>query len=151
MKLMQISDLHLGARLTGFTNNYKKKIRQDTLDLLKRIPILMTQESIAGLIIPGDLFDNQENSPLWIFQVNKMFNQILESGKFVVYATGNHDYWIKEHHFEALRLNADFILFSNSKAMTNSIVRDGEVLNFHGIGYDANQPKISIILDSFME
>jgi DNA repair exonuclease SbcCD nuclease subunit len=82
---------------------------------------------------------------MWVFQINKMFHQILESGKFVVYATGNHDYWISEYHFEQFKSHEKFVLFCTPTPKTSRIDFGEETAYFHGVGYEVNQPNRSII------
>ncbi|MCK8058264.1 MULTISPECIES: metallophosphoesterase [unclassified Fusibacter] len=145
MKVLQISDMHLGASLTGFPSTYKTRIRTNATEIINKIPMFMREHEIDGLIIPGDLFDNEKNAHRWIFLINKMFEQILSDSKFVVYASGNHDYWIGRNHFRGLGDYDKFVLFDSANPESSLFTHKGVQICAHGVGYEVRQPYEPII------
>ena len=94
MKLIHMSDLHLGKRVNEYS------MIEDQEYILKRILTAIREEEPDGILIAGDVFDRQvpseEAVKLW-----DGFLLSLAKKKIPVYAiSGNHDSVIRfsEHH-----------------------------------------------------
>lgn len=144
MKILLIADLHLGATLTGFSVGGAKRIRDYMWQALSALPTLVKQQTVDMVIIAGDLFDQRQIDPNWFYRVNHIFQRLIDLSCVVVYATGNHDYFIDHHYFGGLANAAEFILFCEERVETRRIEVASKSVAVHGIGYKQRQPARSV-------
>lgn len=140
MKILLIADLHLGAALSGFSAGGAKRVRDYMWQALSALPELVKQQAIDMVIVAGDLFDQRQIDPNWFYRVNHIFQRIIDLSCVVVYATGNHDYFIDRHYFGGLAEQARFILFCDERVETKRVEIAGKSVAIHGIGYTQRQP-----------
>ena len=85
MKLIHLSDLHLGKRLNEFPLIDEQK------DILSKVLKIIDEEKVDGVIIAGDIFDKSVASGEAISLFDDFLSSLL-SRKLKVYAiSGNHD------------------------------------------------------------
>ncbi len=135
MNILHIADLHLGARLSGFTMQGKKHIRKKIEEAKINLENLAKNPAYDGIVLVGDILDSKDVSPYHIKYLENLFKEVLDRGVFVVYATGNHDYFISEKHFSKIIDNPIFILFTKELVERREIVYKNQKIAFYGIGY----------------
>lgn len=143
MKILHFSDLHLDARYLDLNIPTKRKVREHIQSVFTRLISDALEPEIDGVLFVGDIFDNPKTSIQWLFRVQAAFKSLLEAGKFVVYATGNHDYWVNANHFSELTDYEHFILFTGSDIQTRQFETKGRSVAVHGLGYNCEQPQLS--------
>ncbi len=141
MKILHIADLHLGAKLSGFNPDGIKFIKSQIDKALAKLQDMLTSEQYDGIVLVGDIFDSPQVSPYYIKKLERIFKLALDRGAFVVYATGNHDYFISEKHFSSLLSYDKFILFTEDKILRQVITHHNQKLAFYGIGYHTYHPQ----------
>ncbi len=146
MKILQIGDMHLGAKLSGVEKREaKKEIRSLISQTVDEIEQSLKSEEYDGLILTGDIFDSENISYYWINKVSNIISTVLNRGGFVVYATGNHDCFVREEIFNNLPPNTGrFKLFNREKFEHLDISIKGEEYRIHGIGYESFNPRQNI-------
>ncbi len=144
MRFIHTSDLHLGAKLSGFNPDGIKFIKSRIDKALSKLEAMIASEQYDGLILVGDIFDSKNISPYYIKKVEKIMKTLLDRGGFVAYATGNHDYFISEKHFNSLLTYDKFILFTEDKISRKEIIHNRQKIAFYGIGYQTYHPKESL-------
>ncbi len=144
MKILQISDLHLGALAPSLTAFSAADITAEMWRIILRISDIVEQNNIDIVLIAGDLFDHENIESNWYYLVTNMIETILKRGKVVVYATGNHDYFIQPNHFKMLFDYTNFILFTEATPAVKSISYQNKIIAFYGVGYDVQQPQKTI-------
>ncbi len=142
MKILHFSDLHLDAPYLELSIPSKRKIREHVQSVFNALIRDALKPEIEGVLFVGDVFDHSKTSIQWLFRVQGAFKSLLEAGKFVVYATGNHDYWINKNHFKELEDYEHFILLSGDQVETRQFQLRGRLVAIHGLGYSCEQPQL---------
>lgn len=142
MKILHIADTHLGVKLNSFSNKARELIKQNIIDKTNEILNIVKLDNYDGIILSGDIFEASNISYYWINYFEKLFSYILNSGGFVVYLTGNHDYFINESYFYSSK-NENFILINEEKLVDKIIDVKGEKLRIVGVGYSSNSPRLN--------
>ncbi|MFA6829812.1 MAG: exonuclease SbcCD subunit D [Bacilli bacterium] len=91
MKLLQISDLHLGKRLKEFS------LFDDQKSILNQALQLMKSKEIDSLLLCGDIYDTTTPSSEATSLFDDFLSQLDEIGKPVFIISGNHDSADKLH------------------------------------------------------
>ncbi len=141
MKFLHIADMHLGAKLSGFNPDGIQFIKSRIDKALSKIQDMLSSERYDGILLVGDIFDSPKVSPYYIKKLEKIFKIALDRGAFVVYATGNHDYFISKKHFNSLLSYDKFILFTEDHIIRKEIIHNNQKIAFYGIGYQTYHPK----------
>ena len=85
MKLIQISDLHIGKKIKGFS------LIEDQQHILNQVIETATKEKVHGIIIAGDIYDTS----IPTIEAVNLFNEFLSSlhlrGVKCYIVSGNHD------------------------------------------------------------
>lgn len=140
MRILHISDLHLGAKLSAFTPSAIREIRLFMEQGLSEIKKSLSEGYYDALILAGDILESENVSAYNLRFIESCLESVLNSGGFAVYATGNHDYWISEKHFKAIADNERFILFTDGGVKRREILYKGQKIAIYGIGYTSIHP-----------
>lgn len=85
MKLIHLSDLHLGKRVNGFS------MMEDQRYILKQILELAQEEHPDGLLIAGDVYDKGIPTVEAVQLLNDFLCRLAQAGIPVLLISGNHD------------------------------------------------------------
>ena len=85
MKLMHLSDLHLGKRLNEFS------LHEDQAYILHQITGLVREERPDGILIAGDLYDKPVPPAEAVGLLDRFLSDLAETGAQVFVISGNHD------------------------------------------------------------
>ena len=84
MRLMHLSDLHLGKRINEFS------MLEDQRYILKQILNLADTERAEGVIIAGDIYDKTVPSAEAVQTFDRFLTGLADRGKKVFVVSGNH-------------------------------------------------------------
>lgn len=140
MRFLHCSDMHLGAKLSGFRAEGMRFLRSGIDGALRELQTLAEHPRYDGLLFVGDIFDAPAISPFYMRSLERLFQLALDRGAFVVYATGNHDYFITERHFSSLLAYQNFVLFCKEEVERRELTYKGKRIAFYGIGYQTPHP-----------
>ena len=85
MKLLHISDLHIGKKVKGFS------LYEDQLHILKQVLTVAKEKQVDGIIIAGDIYDTSTPSSEAVNYFDKFISDIHEMGIACYAVSGNHD------------------------------------------------------------
>lgn len=85
MKLMHLSDLHLGKRLNEFS------LHEDQAYILHQIIQMARDERPDGILIAGDLYDKPVPPAEAVGLLDRFLSDLAETGAQVFVISGNHD------------------------------------------------------------
>ena len=85
MKLLHLSDLHLGKRLNEFS------MIEDQAYILQQIVGIIRQQQPDGIILAGDIYDKAVPSAEAVQLFDRFLDQLAELGQQVFVISGNHD------------------------------------------------------------
>lgn len=85
MKLLHISDLHIGKRVNGLL------MIEEQLNIIDQIVALAKEEEVAAVLIAGDVFDRPIPSREALETCEKLFSGLCATGVPVFAIPGNHD------------------------------------------------------------
>ena len=85
MKLMHISDLHLGKRISDFS------MIADQIDILNKIREIIEEEKPDAILMAGDIYDRSVPSVEAMEVLEQFFCDLAEGGHQVFLISGNHD------------------------------------------------------------
>jgi len=85
MKLLHLSDLHLGKRLNEFS------MIEDQAYILQQIVGIVHQQQPDGIILAGDIYDKAVPSAEAVQLFDRFLDQLAELGQQVFVISGNHD------------------------------------------------------------
>ena len=100
MKLIHISDLHLGLILNGFD------MKEDQQYILDQIIQIISGQNVDGVIIAGDIYDKSSPPAEAVSMFSRFLANISNMGKNIYMISGNHD--------SAERINYGKEVFCNS-------------------------------------
>ncbi len=89
MKLLHISDLHLGKRVNEFS------MIEDQEYILTKIINIIDEENPDGLIIAGDVYDKSIPSEEAVELLDEFLGKIAKRGLQTFIISGNHDSAVK--------------------------------------------------------
>ena len=85
MKLLHISDLHIGKRVNEFS------MIEDQKYILKKILAIADEQQADGVMIAGDIYDKQVPSAEAVQVFDWFLTELADRGKQVYAVSGNHD------------------------------------------------------------
>ena len=85
MKLLHISDLHIGKRLNGFS------MLEDQKYILKQILAIADEQQADGVMIAGDIYDKPVPSAEAVQVFDWFLTELADRGRQVYAVSGNHD------------------------------------------------------------
>lgn len=85
MKLLHISDLHIGKRVNEFS------MIEDQKYILKKILAIADEQQADGVMIAGDIYDKQVPSAEAVQVFDWFLTELADRGKQVYVVSGNHD------------------------------------------------------------
>lgn len=85
MKLLHVSDIHLGKRLYGCS------LYDDQEHILTQILVLAARGDVDAILIAGDVYNRSQPSPETITQFSRFLTKLSELNKPVFIVRGNHD------------------------------------------------------------
>ena len=85
MKLMHLSDLHLGKRLNEFS------LHEDQAYILHQITQIAREERPEGILIAGDLYDKPVPTASAVGLLDRFLSDLAATGAQVFVISGNHD------------------------------------------------------------
>jgi exonuclease SbcD len=93
LRLLQLSDIHFGARLTGgrlgLSEEAARRREEERRDAFTRAMALVVERDLDGVLLPGDLFDDEAVTTDTLAFVLDAFARIAPKPVFL--APGNHD------------------------------------------------------------
>ena len=90
MKILHISDLHIGSSLTTHLEPTKvTQRRREIVETFRRAVELAKEEGVGAILIAGDLFDTEHVGPRMLTQVRDIIRTHKEIPFF--YVAGNHE------------------------------------------------------------
>lgn len=109
---MQLSDLHLGARLVSLPGEIAEVLRRTTREITEEAFLLARRQSVDIVLMPGDLFEQQGVDPAgqlhFIYELAAALAPVP-----VVIAPGNHDPYSAESPYATIAAPANVKLFSS--------------------------------------
>ena len=112
MKLIHISDLHLGLILNGFD------MKEDQQYILDQIIKIISEQNADGVMIAGDIYDKSSPPADAVVMFSQFLADISNMGKSIYMISGNHD--------SAERINYGKEVFCNSGVYISDLY-NGEV------------------------
>ena len=85
MKLMHLSDLHIGKRVNEFN------MLEDQQHILSQILKTVEQEKPSGILIAGDIYDKSQPSAEAVELLDDFLTKLVAFGQPVFMISGNHD------------------------------------------------------------
>lgn len=85
MKLLHLSDLHLGKRVNGFS------MIPDQIHILDQILTIVRERKPDGVLISGDVYDKSVPSAEAVELLDRFLTDLVQSGTDVFLISGNHD------------------------------------------------------------
>ena len=90
MRVLHLSDVHLGADLASFGALADAR-RQEILDAFLALPDLAEAEGVDAVFIAGDLFETPRPSEYTLSLVRRTIRRLTDSGRPVCLVAGHHD------------------------------------------------------------
>ncbi len=91
IRLLHISDIHLNTGFASKENVVREQLKDGLVKSFERAIEYVIDEALDGLIISGDLLDN-DKIPFKLEQtILVLFQKLFHAEKHLFYATGNHD------------------------------------------------------------
>lgn len=131
LKLLHISDIHLGANLKVFTEKASKQ-RGNIAVSLKRAVDIAAKHEVAAVIITGDVFDHYYPSQTIISTFVEAIKPLLQKGIYVVVLPGNHDRLEKQSVWQVFPIGAED--YWNRFKVIGRNNQDVEMLNLPDLG-----------------
>lgn len=146
IRLLHISDIHLNTGFSSKDRLVREFLRDGLLRSFERAIDYVLEENLDGLIIAGDLMDNNKLS--FRIEQNVIFNfeKLCGNNKHIFYVTGNHDpmntlLFLK--HFDG---NPNFHYFAGDDIKHIKIeMKDDEVLEIVACGHKSKNEKRNLI------
>lgn len=85
MKLLHVSDLHIGKRVKGFY------LLEDQINILKQILETAKEKKVNGIVIAGDIYDTSNPSNEAVNCFDEFISDVHSSGIACYVVSGNHD------------------------------------------------------------
>ncbi|MCI5884497.1 MAG: exonuclease subunit SbcD, partial [Eubacterium sp.] len=89
MRLMHLSDLHLGKRVNEIS------MLEDQRDILAKILDIIDEEKPDGILIAGDIYDKSVPNEEAVKLLGTFLSQLARRGLQVFIISGNHDSAVK--------------------------------------------------------
>ena len=136
-RLLHVADLHIGKKFINKNETVRNKLKKTLYSTLEKIVEFSLEKDLDGVLIAGDLFDDET---IGFFSENKIFScfkKLSDSNIKIFYCTGNHDHGYRNNLYEKLKTQRNFFLFSDSKIKRmNFISKSGEKVSVIGCGHD---------------
>lgn len=116
MKILHISDLHLGKRVHGFS------MEEEQAHMLKQVLAIISDHQVEMLLISGDIYDRSVPSESATHMLDSFLEQLVEQNIVVCMISGNHD--------SAMRLQYGSSFFEHSQIYISSVY-DGNIEQVH--------------------
>lgn len=116
MKILHISDLHLGKRVHGFS------MEEEQAHMLKQVLAIISDHQVEMLLISGDIYDRSVPSESATHMLDSFLEQLVEQNIVVCMISGNHD--------SAMRLQYGSSFFERSQIYISSVY-DGNIEQVH--------------------
>ena len=142
-KFIHCADLHLGSRFVGISSdneNVGKRMRESTFKALDKIVLTAKKNSVDFVIFSGDIFDDENETPL----TRSRFADALSKIKvrcFIVY--GNHDQRRKWE--DSIPLPDNAYVFSDKVSCVPFPDEEGKIVELFGISYSAKHVEKDLI------
>ncbi len=85
MKIMHISDLHLGKRIYG------RSLLEDQREILIQMEDIIDREGVSAVMIAGDIYDKSVPSQEAVGLLDEFLNGLARRRQNVIICAGNHD------------------------------------------------------------
>lgn len=135
MKILHISDLHIGKKISGYS------LLEDQKYFLDNTIKFMKDKGISHLIVAGDIYDVSLPSGEAISMFNDFLNQLSDEGIKAFIISGNHDSKDRVGYGSKLISKSNIYINSDIKEAINPICVDG--INYYLIPY-ASATEINI-------
>ena len=120
MRLLHLSDLHLGKRVHGFS------IEEEQADMLGQIVRFVQEQAIDAVLIAGDVYDRAVPSEVAMVLLDRFLNTLASRSVPVYMISGNHDSAIRLQYGAALFAHAG-IKIASTLQETVQTARVGDV------------------------
>jgi len=128
-KFVHIADVHFDAPLSGKNPQLRKELKRSQREAFSKVIDFSLAEEVDGLIIAGDLFDNERISLETEKFLMESLNRLREKNIHVFYAPGNHDPVVQmKMRFE------DHVHIFDRDIPTEYVIRDKKDRECHILG-----------------
>lgn len=91
MKILHVSDVHIGAKVS-FLGPRAGKYRQRLIETFESVYDKAVEEQVNLVAVCGDLFDSPFPSKTDVEIVKRVFKRLADAGIYIAVLPGNHDY-----------------------------------------------------------
>jgi DNA repair exonuclease SbcCD nuclease subunit len=137
IRLLHISDVHLGARLGGFEAAAAER-REAIRAAFRRLPDRAAALDVDAVLVAGDLFDSPRPATVDVDVAREVLRALAANGRPVIAIPGNHDAALTaDSPWRAMPDVVTTILAPRFGDPASIGLRDGETaLHVYGIAYD---------------
>ncbi len=139
MKILHLSDIHLGKRPAGAVGEYSKKRFEDYFKAFAHFIDYAIENEIDTIIIAGDFFDRKDLTPDVLQEAEKILEKARAAMLPIVLIEGNHDNINNESDSWLIYLQNKKLIsrpyFKLSESGYEFYPVTIENINFYGIGY----------------
>lgn len=89
MRVLHISDLHIGKRVHGFS------MIEDQKYILKQVLDVIDEKQVDTVLIAGDVYDQFIPSEQAVQVLDAFFNELVKRNLYVCIISGNHDSYVR--------------------------------------------------------
>ncbi|BDU50709.1 metallophosphoesterase family protein [Haliovirga abyssi] len=141
MKIMHISDIHLGRKPVGGQGLFAKKRYEDYFKAFRKAIEIAIEKKVDTVLIAGDIFDKKELYPEVLEKTENILKNLKENNINCVVIEGNHDniYFNKEVESWIIYLEKKGYFkrptyyFENEKYIFEPVIINN--IYFWGVGY----------------
>ncbi len=115
LKFLHVADVHLDTSFYSKNENLRKKLRDGIRKSFSKAVDLCIDEKVQGLLIAGDLFDNDRLSFKTEQFLIREFCRLKDNNIKVFYATGNHDPGHMSYRVNSIKWPDNVYLFKDNE------------------------------------
>lgn len=134
MKIMHISDLHIGMKLKGFD------LTNDIENALEQVISILKKEKVECLIIAGDIYDKSVPTDISFNVLDSFLNKLVDENIITFIIAGNHDSKEKLGYAKEILKNQKIYISNNYDKCMDKITLNDEYgnINFYMLPFFKN-------------
>ncbi len=146
IRFLHLSDVHLNAGFANKSSYVRNQIKEALYEAIVNAIDYIVENELEGLIVAGDLFDDDKISfKDECFVINQL-KRLLDKGQKVFYVTGNHDPKLTARFLEPLTKETSFYLFDDDVFKCLDVIsRGGELYKVVGVGHISKNEQRNLI------
>ncbi|KAB3534390.1 DNA repair exonuclease [Alkaliphilus pronyensis] len=147
-KFIHIADVHLDTHFYSRDPELRNKLRDSLREAFNRVIDTCIDEKVQGLLIAGDLFDNDKLSfQTEVFLINA-FTRLKENNIKVYYATGNHDPGDKNYRANLINWPDNVHLFNDDSVQELEVKHNHQIVaKIVSVGHKSKKEARNLIKD----